>query len=104
LGGISRIAQWTSAITPLMGVMYVACVLIILVINVQHLPGAVGAIFTGAFTGEGVTGGIVGVAIVGIQRALFSNVGGVGTAGMAHAAVKTRHPATEGFTALWEPF
>lgn len=104
LGGISRIAQWTSAITPLMGVLYVACVLIILVINIQHLPGAIGAIFTGAFTGEGVTGGIVGVAIVGIQRALFSNVGGVGTAGMAHAAVKTRHPATEGFTALWEPF
>lgn len=104
LGGITRIAQWTSAITPLMGLLYVACVLIIIVMNITNVPAAVAAIFSGAFTGEGVTGGIVGVAIVGIQRALFSNVGGVGTAGMAHAAVKTRNPATEGFTALWEPF
>ena len=48
-------------------------------------------------------GGIIGVAIVGIQRALFSSAAGVGSAGMAHAASKTTKPATEGFVAMWEP-
>lgn len=103
IGGIKKIAEWTSAITPAMAILYTACVLIILAMNVTAVPHAFWLMIEGAFTGEGVAGGIVGVAIVGIQRALFSNVGGVGTAGMAHAAVKTDEPATEGFTAMWEP-
>ncbi|GAA1997682.1 amino acid carrier protein [Brevibacterium samyangense] len=103
LGGITKIADWTSAITPLMAVLYVVGTLAVLAVNVTQIPHAIGLILAGAFTGEGITGGIIGVAIVGIQRALFSNGGGIGTAGMAHSAVKTRDPATEGFTALWEP-
>ncbi|GAA1366443.1 amino acid carrier protein [Brevibacterium luteolum] len=103
IGGIKKIAEWTSAITPAMAILYTASVLIILAMNVTAIPHAFWLMIEGAFTGEGVTGGIVGVAIVGIQRALFSNVGGVGTAGMAHSAVKTDEPATEGFTAMWEP-
>lgn len=103
IGGIKKIAEWTSAITPAMAILYTVCVLIILAMNITNIPHAFWLMIEGAFTGEGVTGGIVGVAIVGIQRALFSNVGGVGTAGMAHAAVKTDEPATEGFTAMWEP-
>ncbi|WP_420909166.1 alanine/glycine:cation symporter family protein [Brevibacterium luteolum] len=103
IGGIKKIAEWTSAITPAMAILYTACVLIILAMNITNIPHAFWLMIEGAFTGEGVAGGIVGVAIVGIQRALFSNVGGVGTAGMAHAAVKTDEPATEGFTAMWEP-
>lgn len=103
IGGIKKIAEWTSAITPAMAILYTASVLIILAMNVTAIPHAFWLMIEGAFTGEGVAGGIVGVAIVGIQRALFSNVGGVGTAGMAHAAVKTDEPATEGFTAMWEP-
>ena len=103
IGGIKKIAEWTSAITPAMAILYSASVLIILAMNVTAIPHAFWLMIEGAFTGEGVAGGIVGVAIVGIQRALFSNVGGVGTAGMAHAAVKTDEPATEGFTAMWEP-
>lgn len=103
IGGIKKIAEWTSAITPAMAILYTACVLVILAMNVTAVPHAFWLMIEGAFTGEGVAGGIVGVAIVGIQRALFSNVGGVGTAGMAHAAVKTDEPATEGFTAMWEP-
>lgn len=103
-GGITSIAKWTGRITPLMAVMYIGCILVILAINIQQLPGAIYLIFEGAFTGTGVTGGIVGVAIIGIQRALFSNAAGVGTAAMAHAATKNRRPAQEGFVAAWEPF
>ncbi|WP_084252716.1 alanine/glycine:cation symporter family protein [Devriesea agamarum] len=103
LGGITSIAKWTSKITPLMAVVYIGCVLAVLVANISHLPHAVVTIFTGALTADGVAGGAIGVAVVGIQRALFSNAAGVGTAGMAHSAVKTKDPATEGFTAMWEP-
>src|SRR5699024_9664502 len=53
---------------------------------------------------EGISGGILGVAIIGIQRALFSNVAGVGTAALAHGVTKNRRPAEEGLVAAWEPF
>ncbi|WP_188551089.1 alanine/glycine:cation symporter family protein [Sediminivirga luteola] len=103
LGGITSIARWTSKVTPLMAVLYLVSTVVIILLHVTELPAAVATIFQSAFTGEGVAGGAVGVAIIGIQRALFSNGGGLGTAGMAHAAVKTKHPGTEGYTALWEP-
>ncbi|WP_344305933.1 amino acid carrier protein [Brevibacterium samyangense] len=103
LGGIKKIAEWTGAITPIMAIVYFLSVFAILLVNFTHIPQAFVLMFQGAFTGEGVAGGIIGVAIVGIQRALFSNAAGVGSAGMAHSAVKTHDPATEGFTALWEP-
>lgn len=103
LGGITSIARWTSKITPVMAVLYLISTLVIIGLHITELPSAAWAIIHGAFTGEGVAGGIVGVAIIGIQRALFSNGGGLGTAGMAHAPVKTKHPGTEGYTALWEP-
>ena len=85
-GGIRSIARWTSRLTPIMAILYVLCVLVILGANVGSLPSAVGAIFDGAFTGEGVQGGVVGVAIIGVQRALFSNAAGVGSAASAAAS------------------
>lgn len=103
LGGITRIADWTSAITPLMAVLYFIGAIVVVLVNIENVPAAFAAMFAGAFTGDGIEGGIIGVAIVGIQRALFSNAAGVGSAGMAHSAVKTSRPATEGFTAMWEP-
>jgi len=103
-GGISSIAKWTGRIMPGMGVLYIGCVLVILFANFTAIPTAFGLILEGAFTGEGIQGGIVGVAIIGIQRALFSNVAGVGTAGLAHSATKNTRPAQEGFVAAWEPF
>lgn len=103
-GGITSIAKWTGRITPLMAILYIGCILAILAINLNQLPEAIRLIFEGAFTGAGVTGGVVGVAIIGIQRALFSNAAGVGTAALAHAATKNRRPAQEGFVAAWEPF
>lgn len=103
LGGVKSIAKWTSALTPAMAVLYILCTLLIIVMNIQDVPHALSSIVTGAFTAEGIEGGIIGVAVVGIQRALFSNAAGVGSAGMAHSASKTKEAATEGFTAMWEP-
>ncbi|MGO1654510.1 MAG: alanine/glycine:cation symporter family protein [Brevibacterium yomogidense] len=103
LGGIKKIAEWTSAITPLMAILYFLGAIAVVLVNITNVPDAFVLMFRGAFTGEGITGGLIGVAIVGIQRALFSNAAGVGSAGMAHSASKTDDPATEGFTALWEP-
>lgn len=103
IGGVASIATWTSRITPAMAIIYIASTIAIIIANIDALPGAFGSMIHGMFTGEGVVGGVVGVAIVGIQRALFSNAAGIGTAGFAHAASKTKRPATEGFVAMWEP-
>lgn len=104
LGGITSIARWTSRITPAMAVMYLLCVAVILIVNIAALPEAVISIVRGAFEPVSTTGGAIGAFIIGTQRALFSNAAGVGTAAMAHSAVKTRDPATEGYVAMWEPF
>ncbi|MBZ8178256.1 amino acid carrier protein [Corynebacterium poyangense] len=104
LGGLQSIANWTSRLVPVMSVLYAVAVLVILVIHVTELPAAFSTIFTSAFTGKGVTGGVIGVAIIGIQRAVFSNVAGVGTAGFAHSTTKNHKPAEEGLVAAWEPF
>jgi AGCS family alanine or glycine:cation symporter len=103
LGGIKKIGQWTSKLTPLMAILYFLSIAVILILNAGQIPHAFVLMFTGAFSPGGVAGGAVGVAIVGIQRALFSNAAGIGSAGMAHAASKTTKPATEGFVAMWEP-
>ncbi|MDO5499484.1 MAG: alanine/glycine:cation symporter family protein [Propionibacteriaceae bacterium] len=104
IGGIRTIAKWTSRLVPAMSSLYALCVIIILGANLEQVPAAFGLIVTGAFNPEGVSGGIVGVAIIGIQRALFSNVAGVGTAGLAHSVSKNRRPTEEGLVAAWEPF
>ncbi len=72
--------------------------------NLTAVPDAIRAIFQGAFEAEGVTGGVLGALIVGFQRAAFSNEAGLGSAPIAHSAVKTNHPASEGLVALLEPF
>lgn len=104
LGGIQSIAQWTSRLVPLMSLFYAVGVIIILCMNFQSVPSAFKLIFTSAWSPEGVGGGVIGVMIIGVQRALFSNVAGVGTAAMAHSVTKNRRPAEEGLTAAWEPF
>ena len=104
LGGIQRIAKVTEKIVPFMAVVYVGAALIIIFMNAQHIPAAVGAIFGGAFTGTGIIGGFAGVLIQGFRRAAFSNEAGIGSAAIAHSAVKTKHAASEGVVALLEPF
>jgi len=72
--------------------------------NVEAIPFAIEAIISGAFNTDGVTGGAIGVMIIGFQRAVFSNEAGIGSASIAHSAVKTNEPVTEGYIALLEPF
>ncbi len=104
VGGISSIASVTGKIVPLMGVLYCFFAVIVIMMNAAYLPEAVSNIFAGAFTAEGVSGGALGAMIIGFQRAVFSNEAGIGSASIAHSAVKTNEPVTEGFVSLLEPF
>jgi len=103
VGGIKSIARVTEKVVPFMGILYVVASLIIILANYDQIGAAFGAIFEGAFTGLGVAGGFVGALIQGFKRAAFSNEAGVGSAAIAHAAVRTKEPITEGFVSLLEP-
>ena len=86
IGGIKGIARVTDKIVPFMAIFYVSCALLILGMNYEAIPFAIEAIFSGAFTAEGIAGGAIGVMIVGFQRAVFSNEAGIGSAPIAHSA------------------
>lgn len=104
LGGIKSIARVTSKLVPIMGIIYVLTGLVVIFANIDNLGNAISQIIGGAFTPEAGLGGVLGVLIVGFQRAAFSNEAGVGSAAIAHSAVKTDRPVTEGLVALYEPF
>ncbi|WP_341216416.1 alanine/glycine:cation symporter family protein [uncultured Wocania sp.] len=104
IGGIKRIASITEKIVPFMAGIYVLACLVIIFTNFSSIGDAFGLIFSGAFTPMAGLGGLVGVLIVGFQRAAFSNEAGAGSAAIAHSAVKTNYPASEGVVALLEPF
>ena len=104
IGGIKSIAKVTEKIVPFMVAIYVLAALVIIFANISALPDAMSKIFTGAFSPDAIKGGFVGVLIQGFKRAAFSNEAGVGSASIAHAAVKTNQPASEGIVALLEPF
>lgn len=104
IGGIKKIAKVTDKIVPFMVGIYVVCALIILGMHFSEIPSAFGKIFDGAFTGLGIAGGVFGVLIQGFKRAAFSNEAGIGSASIAHSAVKTKYAASEGYVALLEPF
>lgn len=104
IGGIKKIAKVTDKIVPFMVGIYVVAALVILGLNAGEIPSAFGQIFDGAFSGAGITGGVLGVLIQGFKRAAFSNEAGIGSASIAHSAVKTKYAASEGLVALLEPF
>ncbi len=104
LGGIRSIAAVTAKLVPLMAGLYFVGAVAVIVMNIGALPAACYAIVEGAFTGKAAAGGAIGSMIVGMQRAVFSNEAGIGSASIAHSAVRTRLPATEGLVALFEPF
>lgn len=89
---------------PFMAVLYLMACLIVILGSFDQIPSAFADIVSGSFSPEGITGGAVGVLLVGFQRAAFSNEAGIGSASIAHSAVKTKEPATEGYVALLEPF
>jgi len=104
IGGIRRIAATAEKIVPLMCSVYVLASLYILAVNYSLIVPAIGLIFEGAFSPEAIYGGFLGVMVIGIRRAAFSNEAGLGSASIAHAAAKTDEPVSEGIVALLEPF
>ena len=104
IGGIKRIASVTEKIVPFMALIYVLACLFIIFSNFNYIDNAFSLIFKGAFSLQAGFGGLLGVLIVGFQRAAFSNEAGAGSAAIAHSAVKTKYPASEGVVALLEPF
>lgn len=104
IGGIKSIARVTDKIVPFMALLYVGTAMVIIIMNIDKAGSAFGLILSGAFAPAAIKGGIIGVLIVGFQRAAFSNEAGVGSAAIAHSAVKTDEPISEGFVALLEPF
>ncbi|MCK8481364.1 alanine/glycine:cation symporter family protein [Psychroserpens algicola] len=104
IGGIKKIAKVTDKIVPFMVAIYVAAALFVIFSKFDMIGSAFAAIWNGAFSPEGIAGGAVGVLIQGFRRAAFSNEAGIGSASIAHSAVKTKYAASEGMVALLEPF
>ena len=104
IGGIKSIATTTAMLVPFMCSIYMICGIVVIIGNIGELGNAFGLIFQGAFAPTAVGGGLIGVLIQGIKRAAFSNEAGIGSAPIAHSAVKTKHAASEGIVALLEPF
>ena len=104
IGGIKSIARVTARLVPFMAVLYLTGAFVVVLWNAEAIPWAFGAMVKGAFTSEGVAGGALGSVIIGFQRAVFSNEAGLGSATIAHSAVRTSEPLSEGFVSLLEPF
>ena len=104
IGGIVWIARVTSFLVSFMCIGYMLAAILILFVNLSEIPSSISLIFTEAFTGTAAAGGVIGAIIQGIKRGVFSNEAGVGSAPIAHSAVKTDKPASEGLVALLEPF
>lgn len=104
IGGIRRIAHTAEAVVPTMVLIYLAACLWIILGNIERLPDAFGQILNGAFSPEGVAGGIVGVIVQGFKRAVFSSEAGLGSAAIAHSTAAVKYPIRQGMVALYEPF
>lgn len=104
IGGIKRIANVTDKLVPFMAIVYVGAALLIILLRITDVPMAISAIINGAFSPQAAVGSMIGVMIIGFQRAAFSNEAGAGSAAIAHSAVTTRYSASEGVVSLLEPF
>jgi alanine or glycine:cation symporter, AGCS family len=104
IGGIKSIGSVAEKIVPTMCFIYVLACMFVIVSHITELPALIGLIFTEAFNPSAFGGGMVGVLIIGVQRAAFSNEAGVGSAAIVHSAAKTSEPIREGTVALLEPF
>ncbi|MDR3020024.1 MAG: sodium:alanine symporter family protein [Treponema sp.] len=109
IGGIKRIAKVTVRLVPLMAIFYFLGSIIVIATNIDKLPSAFGAIFSGAFSFESIGGGIMGYSIMramryGIARGVFSNEAGLGSAPIAHAATREKDPVRQGMWGIFEVF
>jgi len=109
LGGIKRIAAVTEKLVPMMAVIYVLGALSVIIMNYENIIPSFISIFADVFSGSAASGGFLGATIAyafnrGVNRGLFSNEAGQGSAPIAHAAAKAEHPVSEGMVAILEPF
>ena len=104
IGGIRRIAEVTSRVVPTMCLAYVVSALYIIITNIDRVPDVIRLIFSQALNGDAVYGGVLGIMIIGITRAAFSNEAGIGSAAIAHSAAKTEEAAREGIVSMIGPF
>lgn len=109
IGGIKRIAKVTSVMVPFMAILYLIGSLIVIFSNYENILPSLGAIFGDAFTGSAAAGGFLGATFAfamnrGVNRGLFSNESGQGSAPIAHSAARAPEPVSEGMVALLEPF
>lgn len=109
IGGIKRIAKVAEKIVPFMAVIYVIGALLVILYNAENIIPSFKAIFTSIFSGSAAVGGFLGASFAyamdrGVNRGLFSNEAGQGSAPIAHAAAKGKEPASEGMVSLLEPF
>ncbi len=104
IGDIKWISRATSILSPVKSLVYIFGCLSVLVVNYEHVPGAIALIFGQAFNSHSVWGGVVGAFVVGMRRAVYACEAGVGTAVIAHATAKTDEPASEGLVAMLETF
>lgn len=109
IGGVKRIGTVAGKLVPFMALAYVAGALIIIVMQFDQVPAALGLIVSDAFTGTAAAGGFAGSTVMmairfGVARGVFSNEAGLGTAPMAHAAAKTNDPVRQGVIGMLGTF
>lgn len=109
LGGIKRIGTLAGYLVPFMLVLYLVGGLVLLAVNASEIPGAIGLIFSAAFTGQAATGGFAGAGVLiaiqfGVARGIFSNESGLGTGGIAAAAARTTAPVRQGLVSMTQTF
>lgn len=109
IGGIRRIALFTSSILPIMAFLYLIGAFAVIITNYQNVIPSFIAVFSDAFTGSAAAGGFLGASFAyafnrGVNRGLFSNEAGQGSAPIAHASAQTKEPVSEGLVSLLEPF
>ncbi|TXL65829.1 sodium:alanine symporter family protein [Cerasibacillus terrae] len=101
LGGIKSIGKVTALFVPIMALIYVLGGAIIMIINIDVVPGVIKLIFTDAFTGSALGGGVLGTVIrYGVARGVFSNEAGLGSAPIAAAAAKTDYPGRQALVSM----
>ena len=109
LGGIRLIAATASAVVPVMAIAYVAMSALVIAINIEQVPTALGTIIDSAFNGASAAGGFAGASVwaairFGVARGIFSNEAGLGSAPIAHAAARTNEPVEQGLIAMLGTF
>ena len=109
IGGIKRIASITSKLVPTMAIIYFIGAIAVIMYNYENILPSLKSVFADVFTGSAATGGFLGATIIfafkrGVNRGLFSNEAGQGSAPIAHSAARAHEPVSEGLVALLEPF